>query len=91
MAFHWDTDSQQLRIRLANRRLPFHKYQLLCEWLDCYSYIKPGDRTIYFPLTRVVEISTASDAFNMYLWLSCIECTLSLYDQQILCQLILEY
>ena len=86
----WDSPEQELRIKLVMRNLSQHKFKLLCEWLGCYVYIPPDNRAIYYPLTRVKQISTASDAYSMYLWLSCIECSLNLYDQHLLCQLILE-
>lgn len=79
----------ELRIRLAAKQMPFHKYKRLCEWLNCFQYIPPDNR-ILSSLIQRSKYNNASQAFKAWLWLDCVESTLTLSEQQCLARLINE-
>jgi hypothetical protein len=80
---------QELRVRLAARGLNCHKYQLLAEWLGCYKYIYPENRTIVDDLATMSTVFDRSHkAFLYWQYLDVVESTLSPLDQRLLCQLL---
>lgn len=82
----------ELRIRLAAKQMPFHRYKRLCEWLNCFQYINPDDRRIDKSLLKLPSFGLyrALEMFQFALWLDEIETTLTIEEQQCLAKLIHE-
>lgn len=80
--------NQELRVRLAARKLPEHKYRLIADWLEVYTYILPASRV--FPTGMCWQhLNSTSRVHAYYLWLTYIESTLSSSDQLCLYNLLL--
>jgi hypothetical protein len=87
--WNFKSTEQELRVRLAARKLPFTTYQKLCIYLDCYQYISPEDRTIVADLATLSTVfDRAHQAFLYWQYLDVVESTLSIHDQRLLCQLL---
>ena len=82
------TLDSELRVRLVSRKLPFHTYKLLAEWLGVYTYILPQNRIFIEKLRTTSYFSSPSDLFKLCLWIDQIYSTLNEVDQESLCKLI---
>lgn len=67
--------------------ISYESLRYLASWLDnCQEYVKPDERSIYPNLLQnIVEVSSISgskDAFDLYLLLNTIECTVTIESQK---------
>lgn len=88
----FDSLDSELRTRLAAKRLPFHKYKCLCEWLNCFQYINPDSRVVSQVLAKNLfpfSLWRASEVFQMWLLLDTIETSLTIQEQLCLLELLI--
>jgi len=66
------TLSEALAVCTYRNSLSTATYKTLCEWLGCYNYIQPADRTLR-ESALCIPPRTQSDILNLYLFTTILE------------------